>query len=154
MLGARVSKQPRVLPAYCAHLCLANHRSLALNSRGQRMERNFSPWELFLKSSLRGAPLILLVSRAERATLPCFTVIDVKGVRESDVLCVGPEIIHFSPFSSFFSFTLFIRSKFGILMDKFCKVIRIFDGEVEIPRRVGTVRIFTKSAVCRQITVH
>lgn len=68
------------------------------------MERNFSPWQLFLKSSLRGAPLILLVSRAERATPPCFTVIDVKGVRESDVLCVGPEIILFPPI--FFLFFL------------------------------------------------
>lgn len=104
VLRARVSEQPRVIPAYCAHLCFANHRSLVLNFRGQRMERNISPWQLFLKSSLRGAPLILLVSRAERATLPCFTVIDVKGVRESDVLCVGPEIILFSPI--FFLFFL------------------------------------------------
>lgn len=132
VLHARVSKQPRVIPAYCAHLCFANHRSLVLNFRGQRMERNFSPWQLFLKSSLRGAHpwFCSFPERTEAGYAAMITVIDVKGVRESGVPCVGPEIILFPPFSSFFSFTLFIHSKFGIL-NTFCKlqffkVIRIW----------------------------
>lgn len=132
VLRARVSKQPRVIPAYCAHLGFADHRSLVLNSRGQRTERNFSPWQLFLKSSLRGTPLILLVSRAERATLPCFYRNRRKRCsRVWRSLCRARNNTLPPHFLPFFSFTLFIHSKFGILMDTFCKlqffkVIRFF----------------------------
>lgn len=100
-----ISRVTIFFPPCCAYLSVANARKIVVNLRGQRLERNYSPWPLFLKPSLRGAPpnvVFRFQSGARTGYAVMFTVMHVKNVRQSDFFCVGLKKCILLTFAVFF----------------------------------------------------